>query len=94
MSLPYYLFRVYPIQNNKIVFYPFDLINYLSNRREMYFDYDELVVVHKIYSFDELLDMLEKNYIFYEAFPVIERNQIENDSELIVSFIKDKIGFK
>lgn len=43
-----------------IVFFAYDLQDYLSNKREMYFDYNEFTPGEKAFSVEELKDVLEK----------------------------------
>ncbi len=87
------VFLDYQLLNKKIVFYPYDLEEYLSNSREMYFEYDELAVGYKVYSFSELINLLESE-IFLEEYSSSEGLKLnENkESEKIVNFIKDKIN--
>jgi CDP-glycerol glycerophosphotransferase (TagB/SpsB family) len=45
--------------NRPIIFFPFDLKKYLSNDRELYFDYDDFVPGPKAHNFKELLNWIK-----------------------------------
>ena len=47
------------ILNRPIIFYPYDLEEYLSRNRELYFDYDAFTPGPKARSFEELLSYIE-----------------------------------
>lgn len=86
------VFLDYQLLKKNIVFYPYDLEEYLSNSREMYFEYDELTVGFKVYSFSELINLLESEFFLEEhvSNEVLRLNEYK-ESEIIVNFIKDKI---
>ena len=85
------IFLDYQLLNKKTVFYPFDLNEYLSKSREMYFEYDELAIGDKVYSFNELIAILAKEDTFIDDSSCVTGNNTDNGSEVIVSFIKKKI---
>jgi CDP-glycerol glycerophosphotransferase (TagB/SpsB family) len=86
------VFLDYQLLNKKIVFYPFDLDEYLSRSRQMYFSYDQLIFGHKIYSFDELISILGRDNSLHENISYTRSINTSDGSDKIVSFIKDKIG--
>jgi CDP-glycerol glycerophosphotransferase (TagB/SpsB family) len=45
----------YLLLDKEVIFYPFDLENYLNDERELYFNYDEKTPGTKVYNFEELL---------------------------------------
>ena len=53
------IFFDYLLLNKEIIFFPFDLGEYLKKSREMYFDYDEIVVGKKCFSFEELIQTIK-----------------------------------
>lgn len=84
------IFLDYRLLNKKIVFYPFDINDYLSKSREMYFNYDELAIGDKMYSFNELIAFLSNDDEIKISNCSVENNKIKG-SEEIVSFIKKQI---
>lgn len=85
------IFLDYQLLNKKTVFYPFDLDEYLSKSREMYFEYDELAIGDKVYSFNDLIAILAQEHTLIDDSSCVTDNNIDNGSEVIVSFIKGKI---
>ncbi|MEQ5756553.1 MULTISPECIES: CDP-glycerol glycerophosphotransferase family protein [unclassified Providencia] len=53
----------YVLLNKPLLFYPFDIIEYKQESREMYFDYDEFTPGDKAYTYSELKDMIIKNLV-------------------------------
>jgi CDP-glycerol glycerophosphotransferase (TagB/SpsB family) len=52
------IFFDYLLLNKEIIFFPFDLKEYMQKSRKMYFDYDEIVVGRKCISFSQLLQTI------------------------------------
>lgn len=53
------IFFDYLLLNKEIIFFPFDLDEYMLKSRKMYFDYDEIIVGKKCNSFKELIQAIE-----------------------------------
>lgn len=60
----------YMILNRKVLFFPFDMNEYLSNR-EFYFQYQEVVPANIYFSFEDLLNALK--------FSIIEATNLNNN---------------
>ena len=87
------VFLDYQLLNKEIVFYPFDLSDYLSKSREMYFEYEELAIGEKVYSFSGLINFLDTDCkIGPKDSRSFEKDTYSNENAKISSFIKEKIG--
>jgi CDP-glycerol glycerophosphotransferase (TagB/SpsB family) len=87
------VFLDYQLLNKSIIFYPFDLEEYLSKCREMYFEYDDLAVGNKAYSFKDLINFLNKNENIVSTNSIFIDDEVrENEGEQISTFIRAKIG--
>ncbi len=53
------IFFDYLLLNKEIIFFPFDLDEYMLKSRKMYFDYDGIIVGKKCNSFKELIQAIE-----------------------------------
>ncbi|MDD4287257.1 MAG: CDP-glycerol glycerophosphotransferase family protein [Candidatus Peribacteraceae bacterium] len=51
-----------------IVFFPFDLQNYIRNERDLYFDYDRMTPGEKAYTLEELMKCLGKVLAGHDAY--------------------------
>jgi CDP-glycerol glycerophosphotransferase (TagB/SpsB family) len=89
------VFFDYSLLNKKLIFYPFDLADYLSRSRELYFDYKHIVCDNTtIYTFEALLEIINSG-------DVILANQnnfkdfvnTSHDFDEPVKFIKKAIHF-
>lgn len=70
----------YLLLNREIIFYPFDLKEYMSFDRDLYFDYFEATYDNYVYSYDELETKLAQSI----------NNKISNDQEKLLDFFYDK----
>lgn len=61
-----------------IVFYNYDLENYLVEDREMYFDYDEVAPGPQVRTFDELYDVLQHEVVEKKDTYKTERDRVRN----------------
>lgn len=90
------VFFDYQLLQKNIVFYPFDLENYLTQSRGMYFEYQEVAKEDKVNSFKELIEYMEKdvvNHFFNLETTSLLRNEYSTANK-ITAFIKDKINFQ
>ncbi len=90
------IFFDYLLLDKEIIFFPFDLKEYLRKSRKMYFDYDEIVVGEKCISFPELiksiknaeiLDYSEKRRKLREKIWGKEKSQIDNNIKFLMENI-------
>lgn len=58
------IFLDYYILKKKIVFYPFDLDDYLKCNREMYFRYKDIIKGDVVNTFDDLINYINSDYKF------------------------------
>ena len=87
----------YLLLDKEIIFYPFDLENYLNDERELYFDYHDKTPGTKVYNFEELLLVLSNlNSLDFKDSRESIRNEFwsyqdANASMRIANYFKDKI---
>jgi CDP-glycerol glycerophosphotransferase (TagB/SpsB family) len=88
------IFFDYALLNKKIIFYPFDIENYKSKNRELYFDYEELTKDEIIaYSFTGLLEIISQRKQRRYTTPSFKKylnESFQYDRE--IDFIKHKVG--
>ena len=87
------IFLDYQLLNKKIIFYPFDLEEYLLNSREMYFEYDNLAIGERVLCFEQLITLIDSGEGVLETCKPIKSNLVNGCIE-ISSFIKRNINKK
>ena len=90
------IFFDYAILNKKIIFYPFDLENYRSKNRELYFNYEEITTGEPVaYSFSELLTIMSQNEKAVNANPSFKKYLDKGfNYNKEIDFIKQKVGLR
>lgn len=88
------VFFDYMLMDKPIIFYPYDLANYLKNDRDLYVDnYDNETPGPKAYNIEQLLvaikNTIEKNNIEYKNYKMIKRKY----NELINSSYSERVYF-
>jgi CDP-glycerol glycerophosphotransferase (TagB/SpsB family) len=82
----------YQILNRNIVYYPFDLEDYIIKSRSLYFDYNFIIDGVKIFNFYDLIELINKDVFINRSFPVSSYlSFIESETNKISLFIKNKI---
>ncbi len=89
------IFFDYLLTGKDLLFYPFDLEEYLSSSRKMYFDYNTIMPAKKTTSFDQLKQLLEDDDLTFknENYEIIRNKfwgkNIKNASEYITRFVRE-----
>ena len=53
----------YLLLKKRLILFPFDMIDYLENNRNLYFDFDEYMIGEKVMDFEELLTVISKKEV-------------------------------
>ncbi|WP_153798253.1 CDP-glycerol glycerophosphotransferase family protein [Foetidibacter luteolus] len=89
------IFFDYALLKRRIIFYPYDLNEYLDASREFYFSYDEITKGSMIaYDFHQLLDLLSENNVVAEgdASCLDDYLNTTSDFDVTIKFIKQAIA--
>ncbi len=87
----------YLLLEKPIILFPFDIADYESKSRELAFDYDEMMIGHRVNSFSELLLSIEnKGYEKYLPSLIKHKDSIWRDSnfETFINIIWEKCSAK
>ncbi len=89
------IFFDYDLLNKKIIFYPFDLENYKSKSRELYFDYASVTQGELVaYTFEQLIKKIsnKSSHITKHSFSRFVNTGFDYNKE--IDFVKKKVGLK
>lgn len=87
------IFLDYYILKKKIVFYPFDLFDYLKYNREMYFRYEDIIKGDIINTFEELINYMKSDNKCINNEEISKFCPVNNvDINLIEEYILNKLN--